>query len=299
LNQKAFGYLNLLITLVFFSTFEVISKTLVGRMDSFTINFIRFFIGGLILFIITLIKRDIKIEFKDFIWLIVIGIISVTISMNLLQFSLYLPGAKASVAAVIFSSNPVFVCIFASMIEKEKINLYKLLGLIIAISGIFVIFYEKLQGGVNDFISPLLVLLSALFYGLYTVMGRKVSVKIGSLKMNAYTFITGSLVSLPILFLTGLPAVTLDSDVIIKLVYLSVFVSGLAYLAYFKGLSILGSTNGSLVFFLKPVLSSFIAVWFLSEKMSLYLFAGTVLIIIGVIVVLRFGNHAGKVLKKL
>lgn len=62
MNQKVFGYFNLLITLVFFSTFEVVSKTLVGKLDSFTINFIRFFIGGLILFIIIAIKRDIKIN---------------------------------------------------------------------------------------------------------------------------------------------------------------------------------------------------------------------------------------------
>lgn len=299
MDRKVFGYFNLLITLVFFSTFEVVSKTLVGKLDSFTINFIRFFIGGLILFIIIGIKRDIKIDMKDFIWLAITGIISVTISMNLLQFSLYIPNAKASVAAVIFSSNPIFVCIFAALIEKEKINIYKLIGLSVAIIGIIVIFFEKLQGGVADFVSPLLVLFSAIFFGLYTVLGRKVSMKIGSLKMNAYTFVIGSFASLPILFFTRLPVITIDSDVIIKLVYLSVFVSGLAYLAYFKGLSILGATNGSLVFFLKPALASFIAVWFLSEQMSPYLILGTALIILGVIIVIRFGNHVKQVPEKL
>jgi len=37
-----FGYLFILVTVVFFSTYEVVSKTIIGKVDPFQINFLRF-----------------------------------------------------------------------------------------------------------------------------------------------------------------------------------------------------------------------------------------------------------------
>ncbi|GAE89080.1 permease [Acetivibrio straminisolvens JCM 21531] len=59
-----FGYLFLMITVIFFSTYEVVSKTIIGRVNPFQINFLRFFIGGSLLFLFLLIKHDLKIDKK-------------------------------------------------------------------------------------------------------------------------------------------------------------------------------------------------------------------------------------------
>jgi drug/metabolite transporter (DMT)-like permease len=289
-RTKGVGYFNLLITLIFFSTFEVVSKTVVDRIDSYQMNFLRFFIGGLVLFVIILAKREVAITGRELLWCTGLGIINVALSMNFLQLSLYMPDAKASVSAVIFSSNPIFVCVFAALIDKEKISIQKLAGLFTGIIGILTIFYEKLGGGLPGFKSPLFALLSAVLYGLFTVLGRKVSSRIGSLKMNTYCFLTGSLAMLPLFLFTDSRMPVVDVMSIVKILYLAVFVTGVAYMAYFKGLSIVGTTNGSLVFFLKPALASLIAIMFLNEKASLNLFLGTALIIAGVVIVVRFGD---------
>ncbi len=290
-KTKGIGYLCLLVTLFFFSTFEVVSKTLVDRIDSYQMNFLRFFIGGTVLLVILLAKREAAITGKELLWCIGIGIINVTLSMNFLQLSLYMPDAKASVSAVIFSSNPIFVCVFAALIDKEKISVQKLAGLFIGIVGILTMFYEKLGGGLPGFKSPLFALLSAILYGLFTVLGRKVSSRMGSLKMNTYCFLAGSLAMLPLFLFTNSKMPVLDGMAIVKVLYLAVFVTGVAYIAYFKGLSVLGTTNGSLVFFLKPALASLIAIIFLNEKATLNLLIGTILIIAGVVIVVRFGNR--------
>lgn len=276
------GFPYLLTTVVLFSTYEVVSKTLVGKIDPFQINFIRFFVGGAILFFITLLKADIKIGIKDMLWVSLVGILNVTISMNLLQLSLYAEGAKASIVAVIFSSNPIFVVLFSAVINKEKISLNKVIGLIIGLIGIIVIFIEKLEIDALNFRSPLLAFFAAVAYGLYTVIGGRVSSRIGSLKMNAYSFIIGSLFLLPLLLSFHIPVATFDVTGIWQVLYLSVFVTGLAYLAYFKGLAVVGASKGSLIFFAKPVLASLIAIIFLRERPTLYLFAGTFLIIAGI-----------------
>ncbi len=271
------GWLYLVCTIIFFSTYEAVSKTLVDKINPFQINFIRFFIGGIILLIFLVIKKDLAISLRDLLYASVIGILNVAISMNIIQLALYVSGSRASVVAVIFSSNPIFVCIFASMMDSERLNPAKIFGLFLGVAGIVTIFFEKMS--FSDFKSPLLALLSAVLYGLYTVWGRKLSVRIGSLKMNAYSFITGSLVLLPLLLIFKMPVVNFDYSGIWQVLYLSVFVTGIAYLTYFKGLSIAGAGKGSLVFFIKPVLASAIAVIFLSEHITVNLLAGTFLIV--------------------
>lgn len=293
------GYFYLFITVVFFSTYEVVSKTLVGIVDPFQINFIRFFIGGVFLSSILLINRDYKISRKDLFYVLLLGIINVVVSMNLLQFSLYIKDAKASVAAVIFSSNPIFVTAFSAMLEKEKIPLYKVAGLLVGIAGIFTIFMEKLNSGITDFKSPLLALLSALFFAVYTVIGRRVSVRIGSLKMNSYSFILGSLCLLPILLLSSAPVFTFDSSGIPQVIYLSIFATGIAYLSYFKGLSLVGASSGSLIYFIKPVLASFIAILFLKESASVNLLTGTIMIISGITVIIYWTQIKEKITEKI
>lgn len=280
------GYLFVMVTVIFFSTYEVVSKTIMGRVDPFQINFLRFFIGGALLFLFLLLKRDIKIDRKSLAIVALTGILNVVFSMNLLQLSLSTVGAKASIVAVIFSSNPIFVSIFAAIVDREGIPLFKVLGMFLGILGIAVISADGLDFQNINIISPFLALMSAILYGLYTVVGRRASSKIGSLKMNAYSFLIGSLALLPFLLIKGIPIFEFDYSATLSVVYLSVFVTGIAYLTYFMGLTRTGAGSGSMVFFLKPVLASIFAIIFLDEKITLNLMLGTVLTLLGMAVML-------------
>ena len=294
MKKDTYGFVYLLITIIIFSTYEVVSKTIVGRVDPFQINFIRFLIGGLILFVFLLFKRDIYISRKDLLSVALLGVISVAISMNLMQLSLSVEGATASTAAVIFSSNPIFVTFFSALIEKEKIKLSRIIGLSVGILGIFTVFADKLQINLSNIVSPLLTLAAAITFALYTVIGRKASTKIGSLKMNTYSFIMGSIILVPFLILFKIPIIKFDYSAIPQVMYLSIFVTGIAYFTYFMGLSTVGASKGSLVFFVKPVMASIIAIIFLNEKVSMNLIIGMLLTIAGIFIVLYYDKFKQK-----
>jgi len=281
-----FGYLFVMITVIFFSTYEVVSKTIMGRVNPFQINFLRFFIGGSLLFLFLLIKRDLKIDKRSMGIVALAGILNVVFSMNLLQLSLSTASAKASIVAVIFSSNPIFVSIFAAIMDKERIPLFKVVGMFLGMLGIVAISTDGQAFQDINILSPLLALMSAVLYGLYTVVGRRASSKIGSLKMNGYSFLIGSLVLLPILLIRDIPVFKFDYTASLQVIYLSVFVTGIAYLTYFMGLTRTGAGSGSMVFFLKPVLASVFAIVFLNEKITLNLVLGTVLTLLGMAVML-------------
>ena len=238
----------------------------------------------MILLIYILITDSPGIGKRDLMQVIGIGVVNVVASMSLLQLSLYVSNAKASVVAVIFSSNPIFVTVFSALLDKERINLRKILGLIAGVIGIIVIFIQKIDFKSLDLLSPALALLSSVLFGLYTVLGRKITMRIGSVKMNSYSFISGSLILLPLMLAFKIPVFSFDYSGIPQVAFLAVFVTGFAYLTYFKGLSITGAGTGSMVFFAKPALASILAVLFLHEHMTASLVAGIILIISGIAV---------------
>ena len=116
-NTKYFLYL--LCGVLMFATFEVVSKSTGGYISASQLTFYRFLIGGVILLPFAL--RDLKVHHIRFspkliLTFLVTGFLLVFISMNLCQVGL--SHTSASLVAVLFSSNPLFVSLFSSMILK-------------------------------------------------------------------------------------------------------------------------------------------------------------------------------------
>ena len=265
-KQNLPGLLCLLTTVVLFSTLEAVSKGILDRARAFQITFWRFLTGGLLLWVLCAVRRDIRIERKDVGAMVLLGFIGATLSMNLLQYSLSLPGTKASVVAVIFSSNPVFVFLFQSLKDRRRLTLRQWAGLGVCVLGLAALFMQDLFTGVGNPVALLLVVAASALYGLYTVRGRELAVKYGSLKYNAYTFIAGSVLMIPVLLVMKLSLIPTDMSILPTIGYLSLFVTGIAYWTYFTGLKKLGADKGSLVFFLKPPMATLVA-WVLLGEM--------------------------------
>ncbi|WP_271628731.1 DMT family transporter [Caldicellulosiruptor sp. DIB 104C] len=294
------GILYLMITLIFFSSYEVVGKTLAGMVNPYQLNFIRFFFGGLILLPIAiknLQDKKIKLSKRDIFFLALIGIVNVVISMSCLQLGINIT-KKASLAAVIFSSNPLFVALSAHFILNERLNIRKIIGMIIGIGGIVIVFYKDLIIG-KDFIKGILLLiLSAITYGVYTTMGKKFTQRSSSIIMNSFSFLFGSIFLLPIILLKRFSLFSMPLKAIFPMFYLTFFVTGIAYYTYFLGLTYTSAGAGSMIFFLKPILASIFASIFLSEKISINLILGTLVILLGIGIVQFADKKSLKILSK-
>jgi drug/metabolite transporter (DMT)-like permease len=280
------GAAYLLVTIVFFSTYEIVLRLIGDRVDPIQLNCIRFLSGGLILLIAAAVKGELAISRRNFGLCVLAGILNVFVSMSLINLSLRVDGASAAVSAVLFSCNPVFVSVFAAMLDRERIGAGKVLSLSLGVAGTVLISLGKLRSG-TGILGPLLAVTAGIVFALYTVLGRRISVRTGSLRMNAYAFTSGGLILLAGLLMTGKPVFLFDWSAAGWVAYLSVFVTGFAYLAYFKGLSLAGAGKGSLVFFLKPALAIILAIVVLGERVGPSVFAGIGLILIGVFISAR------------
>ncbi|HOJ79062.1 MAG TPA: EamA family transporter [Bacillota bacterium] len=287
MNKQHQGLLYLIVTVILFSTFEVSSKLIGSRLHPLQISLFRFLIGGLILFPVacyrvhkTALKIDLNLIFSMFL----LGIVNIVISMSLIQFGLKF--TSASNAAVIFSSNPLFVAFFAALMLKEKVSTNKIIGMIIGVTGVFLLFADQMGERTLIDLGSGLVLLSAIFFALYTVIGKQLTLRnIDSLVMTSFSFLAGSLCLIPIMWVMEVPVYVNNRAIIPHILYLGIFVSGLAYMCYFYGLRSINTSAGSLIYFVKPPLATLFSIVIVKETVSVHFFIGTIVILFGLVII--------------
>ena len=280
------NYLFCFLAIFLFSTIELVGKMIDKSVSPIAITCYRFFIGSVMLFIVYFIKgRRIKINIYDFLNMCLVGILNVCVSMYMLQLGIYY--GQASLSAIIISSNPIFVGIFALVILKEKFGLSHILCWIFGIIGLsLVIFgqYAFIDDSINLSLGVMFSVLAAVTFGLYTVLSKAIILKNDILLFNAISFLAGGIV----LFIMGLVSkqqmlFVLDIRNVISVLYLGVFVTGIAYMLFFEGLSGIKTVSGSVFFLLKPVFASILAIIFLKESLSFLQILGVMIVIISLV----------------
>ncbi|WP_018591152.1 DMT family transporter [Terrisporobacter glycolicus] len=293
------GYLYIAIATILFSSMEIMLKTISQSFNPIQLTFERFFIGGLILLpfaIKSLKSKDEFVNKEDIKQFLFLGFMCVVVSMIFYQLAVNY--TKASVVAVIFSCNPVFVMIFAYMFLKEVIHSHNVLSLILEIMGIIIII-NPLSIKLSS-IGLTLTLLAAITFALYGVLGKKSTSKFGGEVVTCFSFILGSIEMLILILIGHIPSVShlltsfrLDNfanvplftgynmDNILSVIYVYVFVTGLGYASYFKSMEETSANTASLVFFFKPVLSPILAFIFIKEFIPMNMIVGIVFIVVG------------------
>lgn len=279
----SFAVIALFITILLFSTIEVVSKTIGYNIDPLQINFLRFFGAGLILLPFALLRKNIKKvtpNRRDVFFFLALGIVNVSFSLSFLHISIqYLP---ASLVAVLFCTNPIFANLFDRLINNSKLFLYQYLALAISTIGLFIIVFNELfylSGSIPGIIYGLL---SAITYGLFIILAKNSAERWGGFRVNSYTFIIGSSLLIPILLFLGIPVFAFDLVFLPQMFYLILIATALAYMLFLYSLSRLPAGTASLVFFLKPPLATFFAYLFLQEAITPHFIAGTSLIVLGI-----------------
>ena len=109
-----------------------------------TIAFLRILFGMIPVVILCFVK-NIKIEAfsKDWIWYASIGIINLVIPFFLIAYGVQ--KVQSNLAAILMSSTPISATILAHFfIDKEKINILKIIGICSGFLGIIYLFSDNL-----------------------------------------------------------------------------------------------------------------------------------------------------------
>jgi drug/metabolite transporter (DMT)-like permease len=272
------------LTLILFSSMEVVSKPLMASTDPFTLTFLRFAGGLAVLVPVLLLSPGERtaaagMRSRTVAALAFLGFLNTFFSMSMLQLAV--KTTSASTAAAVVSSNPVFVLGFACLFGMERFSAGRLVALLAGLGGIFVVASEgeglALETGV------LYAVVSSVTFALYSVLGKRMVASVTPLAANTVSFSFGVAALAAFLALTGRPLLPSSGDTgsIVRVAYLGAGVSGLGYVAFFETLKAFRATTASLIFYLKPVVATALAVAVLGEVHGWAFAGGTVLIIAG------------------
>ncbi|MBE6682477.1 MAG: DMT family transporter [Ruminococcaceae bacterium] len=281
------GILFAALTAILFVTLEPVSALIKEDVTPFAITLWRFIIGSVMMlpFAIMKIKKEqIKITGKDIALIGLLGAFVICLSMIALQIGVKKADSPALIA-IIFSSNSIFTILFSIFILKDKLTSNKIIALILGIIG--VLLCADFSSGTN-LESVAYAVFASLSFSLYTVLSKKFMKKFGGIIQTSFGFLFGSIALLIFLLIMGAatkdPAYTImpsviNTNVILNLVYLGIFVTGLGYLFYFKAMEHGGAIMASFAFFIKPILTPFVSLIIVPEaKLSWQMFAAVVCI---------------------
>ena len=293
------GYLYIAVAVVMFTSFEVVLKFIAGQINPVQLTLCRFAIGFIFLLPVALHnlkKREKQLDRKTMAYFALLGLIGIALCMPILQMAVSY--TNSSVAAVMFSCNPVFVTFLAFFLLKEPIKPRHIAALALEILGTVVIispWNTKL-----NMTGVALALLSTLLFSLYGVMGKRKVAEFGGAVVTCFSFFFGSLIVLALILLSHISvaaqmfqSIGLNSFANIPVLagytwenlpyvlFVSVGVAGIGFCAYFLAMEYQPASVVSLVYFFKPALSPLLAWWVHGEEIAPNMLVGVILIVFG------------------
>ena len=247
-----------------------------------TIAFLRILFGAIPVILLCMYQR-IKIEAfsKDWKWFAAIGFINLVIPFFLIAYGVQ--KVQSNLAAILMSSTPISATILAHIYtDKEKINFYKILGILLGFSGIVYLFSDNLLITKDNFFSALMILLGSTFYVIGGILTLKISHKKNE-NVTASILIWGTIIILPISIIFEQPwNFTPRLDSTLSLIYLGIFPTGIAWLLRFMILKNNGVVFQSQVAFLIPIFGVILGYIFLQEIITSKVMLSLVAVVLGI-----------------
>ena len=190
----------------------------------------------------------------------------------------------AGLASVLNSTSPIFVFLITFAISRhESINLTKLFGVLLGLSGVVVLVGPAALTGLGEqLIAQLACLGGAVLYACAAIYGKRFH-SVGALSTATGTMICASVVLIPLAVITEQPWTLRPShDAIEATFILAVLCTGLALLLYFRLVRTLGSLGVASQAYLRAGVGVILGIVFLGETITAPMVAGLSAAIIGV-----------------
>ncbi len=277
-----------------------IAKIGLRDCDPMLLASLRSIIGGVFLYIWRSTRKDKEPLDRHTFWVAFIsGTCWVGIPMALTSWALLY--INVGLGAIIQSTTPFFVaiCVYYMLGEKQ-FTFAKTGGLVVGFLGIVLLFSDK---PILDFTSMTVlagfaILVPSVLNGFGQVYARKhFKGKDNYGFMTAILLISG-LETLPFSFLSGMPRLDLTADLLLSVFYLGIVASAIPFAVYFALLVRVDIVVLSMVGYVIPVIAVASGIIWFGERMSPTEIAGSILVLVGVVLATQFDLVKAKILPR-
>ncbi|EST11334.1 DMT family transporter [Sporolactobacillus laevolacticus] len=266
----------------------VVVKVVVSVIPPIELVWMRYCVAFIALLIIGLIKRQSwRIQKRDLLLLVIIGIIGNTISIVTQEYGTKF--SSAQMGAIITSSTPAFMVIFARILLKERLNVKKILSVCLATIGVLLI----VGNGTIDMsgqLGGIFLLIAALTWALMSVLIKRVPKSYSPIAITTYPILVAIVLLTP--FVLG-RLHEIDTAQLVHptiwggVLYLGIISTALGFLLWNRGLQLLNASSGGLFFFFQPLMGTLLGWLLLGENIGGTFWIGAFLVLIGVLIVIK------------
>jgi drug/metabolite transporter (DMT)-like permease len=186
--------------------------------------------------------------------------------------------------AVFISISPVLVLVLAAMTGQERITIPKVAGMVVAMAGVLALETSRGDAGVATPIGDFYAFLGTLAFSIYTVAGKDLASRYGSIPMNMLAYTVGTVTLLPLTWRerSSFEWTRVSATAWLSLLYMVIFSSVIAYLIYYHALAHIPASRVAAFTYAEPVLAAALGYMLLAEPVTWALAAGGMLVLGGV-----------------
>ena len=284
-------YLLLTITMAIWGGGWVAKKIAVSIVTPFTAGFLRFAVGGLLLSMFLLSKRELpqRPVNRSLAGLVLtIGVLGIFVYATFEFIGVGL--ATAVQGSIIDGLCPTSIAIFAFLMHGERFsNRWRYLGIPVSFLGVlFVVGIQALIDFTPEyFFGDLVLIAGAFLWGFYSSLVKQGLKYTTPLKLTTGAVLVGATLFGFSSFLEGsLNAImTLDPIVWLCALYLGAGSTFVGFVLYYGGINNLGATRAGVFLNLVPVFGTVFSVLILGEQVYWTFLLGLIFVVLGVIMI--------------
>lgn len=260
MKSQKFGIILVLISGVMWGISGILGQYIFQNsdMDSIQLSIIRQFVSGVLLLLISAIKRDDKLfsvwrsgrKFCSFIFFALTGILGVQ-----LTYFLAIEYSNAATGTVIQFTYIIMILIYTAIVLHNKPKIYETIAVVCAFCGIFLI---ATHGQINSLAvskeSLIWGLSSAVCFTIYCLYPQKLYNEFGLINVIGWGSVLSSILLAVVTGTYSFPKVS--ADIMLLSVAIAIIGSLFPFVLYGMGIGILGSVKASLFVTVEPITSA-------------------------------------------
>lgn len=243
--------------------------------------------AGILFWILSLFLKTQKVEkadLKKMMWLAIFGVV-----INQIFFIYGLSITTPINSSIIMISNPIMVFIFGIIVLKDKITSVKISGLLLAVTGAFLIlrYRGNFEVGSNTIMGDMMTLINSTSWAIFVVLVKPIMMKYNTVTAMRWMFLFGSIYILPIGFYDTIHTnwAGFTQHAVFAIGFVVIATTFFAYFLNIYGLQSLSPSVVSMYIYLQPFLATTFAILLGKDTLTPTKILSGVLIICGLYLV--------------
>jgi len=282
--MKIYG--SLLLVQIIFGFHYMTTSIIVEEVDPFEWTAIRILFAGFIMYSLYSKKIDNFPNGNEWYFLVLLSLLGIV--LNTAFFTKGLELTTPAHASLISCMIPVITFLFAWILGREGLNLYKSLSLVVAMSGALILMeVDKLDISSDLFVGDVFIFINFTCFGLFLVLSKSMIEKHSSLGLSVLVMSIGALLLIPVavygIYNNWESWLNLSWWIYFAAFYSIFFATVITYSLNYYAMEYVDSSKVALFIYLQPVVAGTLSVAIGKDEITTRLILSSVLIMLGLI----------------